>query len=270
MMGGEITVSSRLGEGTLFKFNVQFGLAEATAEQSLHSEQRVLKLAPNQPKYRILVVEDTWANRQLLVKRLETLDFEVREATNGQEAIAVWESWHPHLIWMDMRMPVMDGYEATRHIKAQPQGGDTLIIALTASAFEEERGVALEAGCDDFVRKPVQEEVIFAKMAQYLGVRYIYQQPPSPSFTPSKPAPEGLTPDSQRVETLGVSELVMMSDSWVIALHQAATELDGEVILELLCQIPETNIALKNLLREWLDNFRFDQIIQLTQRSTSL
>jgi two-component system sensor histidine kinase/response regulator len=62
----------------------------------------------------------------------------------------------------------------------------------------------------------------------------------------------------------------MMSDSWVIALHQAATELDGEVILELLCQIPETNIALKNLLREWLDNFRFDQIIQLTQRSTSL
>jgi two-component system sensor histidine kinase/response regulator len=270
MMGGEITVSSRLGEGTLFKFNVQFGLAEATAEQSLHSEQRVLKLAPNQPKYRILVVEDTWANRQLLVKRLETLDFEVREATNGQEAIAVWESWHPHLIWMDMRMPVMDGYEATRHIKAQPQGGDTLIIALTASAFEEERGVALEAGCDDFVRKPVQEEVIFAKMAQYLGVRYIYQQPPSPSFTPSEPAPEGLTPDSQRVETLGVSELVMMSDSWVIALHQAATELDGEVILQLLCQIPEANIALKNLLSEWLDNFRFDQIIQLTQRSTSL
>ncbi|HEY9832840.1 MAG TPA: PAS domain S-box protein [Stenomitos sp.] len=265
MMGGEITVSSRLGEGTLFKFKVQVSWAEVTAEPTQHSHQRVLQLAPDQPQYRILVVEDTWENRQLLVKRLEMLDFDVRAAANGQEAIAVWENWHPHLIWMDMRMPVMDGYEATRQIKAQPQGGDTVIIALTASAFEEERGVALAAGCDDFVRKPVQEEVILAKMAQYLGVRYLYQQPPSPNFTP-----EPGTPDSQTVEALGTAELAMMPESWVIALHQAATELDGEVILQLLGQIPEAHRYLKEMLTEWLHNFRFDQIIQFTQGSTSL
>jgi CheY-like chemotaxis protein len=136
----------------------------------------VIGLESGQPQYRILVVDDRLESRVLLVKLLTSVGFEVLEAVNGQEAIELWSSWEPHLIWMDMRMPVMDGYEATKRIKADLKGQATAIVALTASAFEEERSVVLSAGCDDFVRKPFRESVIFEKMAQHLGVRYIYAE----------------------------------------------------------------------------------------------
>ncbi|HEY9611212.1 GAF domain-containing protein [Allocoleopsis sp.] len=174
LMGGDITVESKPEVGSSFRFYIQTCLAEASEVQTLKPHQLAIGLEPSQPTYRILVVEDKWANRQLMVRLLAPLGFEVREATNGQEAIALWQDWHPHLIWMDMRMPVMDGYEATREIKARSGDRSPVILALTANAFEEERLVALAIGCDDFIRKPCQEEVILEKMAEYLGVRYIY------------------------------------------------------------------------------------------------
>src|SRR5262249_26956402 len=82
--------------------------------------------------------------------------------------------FQPHLIWMDMRMPVMDGIEATRRIKATPQGKEVVIIALTASAYDEERTDILAAGCDDFVRKPCREQEVFAILSKHIGVRFVY------------------------------------------------------------------------------------------------
>ena len=147
LMGGDLTVSSELGQGSLFKFDVQVGLADAAKVQAARPTRRVLGLEPNQAIYRLLVAEDKETNRQLLVKLLKSLGFEVQEAVNGQEAIEVWERWEPHLIWMDMRMPVMDGHRATRWIKATPKGQATVIIALTATAFEEDREKILLAVC---------------------------------------------------------------------------------------------------------------------------
>ena len=150
-------------------------------------------------------------NRDVLVLLLRSVGFDVREAVDGQEAIAVWEEWEPHLIWMDMRMPVMNGYEATRHIKASTKGQATVIIALTASAFEEERTVVLSAGCDDFVRKPFREAEVFDKMADYLGVRYTY---------------DVVATDMVRAYSGGVSlevdSLRALPLEWRKALHQAA------------------------------------------------
>jgi CheY-like chemotaxis protein len=269
LMGGDITLSSRLGEGTLFKFDIQTSATLVDRVEIPTPRQRAIGQEPGQPVYRILVVEDVWENRHLLVKLLQTLDFEVREAVNGLDAIALWENWQPHLIWMDMRMPVMDGYDATKHIKAQPQGRNTVIIALTASAFEEERNVALEAGCDDFVRKPFAEEAIWEKIALYLGVRYTYEQQPILSLTQSESPHESLTSDNQALETLRASALAVVSASWVTALHQAATELDAEVIWELLSQIPDSHASLRDTLTEWVNNFRFDRIIDLTQIATN-
>jgi CheY-like chemotaxis protein len=258
MMGGDITVSTRLGEGSVFTFDVQVGLAEVSEVQTQQLSERPIALAPNQPKYRILVVEDTQENRQLLVKLLELFNFEVREAANGQEAIALWESWHPHLIWMDMRMPVMDGYDATRHIKAQSTGRDTVIIALTASAFEEERTVALSAGCDDFVRKPLQETVIFEKMAEYLGISYVYQQSIQSSSQQHDMSKAVLTPE----------DLATMPAEWVAQLHKAANQVDSELIDQLITQIPDQEVELANGLVDLVNNYRFDQIIALTQVAT--
>ncbi|HEY9608853.1 response regulator, partial [Allocoleopsis sp.] len=170
-----------------------------------------------------------------------------------QEGIALWESFEPHLIWMDLRMPVMDGYEASKHIKSQLKGQATVIIALTASAFEEERVVALSAGCNDFVRKPFREEELFEKMAHYLGVQYLYE----PLVLPSEAE---VTPAQVNSELLDV-----MPALWREQLHQAATCVDAEQIVELIEQIPAENASLTVALTEMVNHYRFDRIVALSQ-----
>jgi two-component system sensor histidine kinase/response regulator len=121
LMGGDITLSSVVGKGSRFAFDVRMALADAIDVQTPQPQGKVVGLAPNQPDYRILVVDDRFESRLVLVTLLTSIGFSVREAENGQEAIALWESWEPHLIFMDMRMPVMNGYEAAKHIKAREQ-----------------------------------------------------------------------------------------------------------------------------------------------------
>jgi DNA-binding response OmpR family regulator len=127
---------------------------------------------------------------------------------------------------MDMRMPVMDGYEATRQIKSQLKGQATAIVALTASALEEEREVVLPAGCDDFVRKPFREEVLFEKMAAYLGAQYLYANPINSD--PELAFPVELSP------ALIGEMLATQPQSWLETLEIAATQADGEQVLQLL------------------------------------
>jgi signal transduction histidine kinase/CheY-like chemotaxis protein len=178
LLGGEITVQSAIDRGTIFRFRIQAFPATAVEPEVSQPIQRVIGLAPNLPIYRILVVDDVWENRQLLIKMLAPLGFEIKEAENGEVAIALWQTWKPDLIWMDMRMPIVDGYEATTKIRAkeieQEISQKTVIIALTASAFEEKRSRVLAVGCDDYVRKPVVQDILFTKMVEYLGVHYVY------------------------------------------------------------------------------------------------
>ena len=188
LMGGDIRVRSVAGQGTLFAFDVQLAPAELAEVAAAPAERRVIGIAPDpstgsgqatQREYRMLVVDDKRENRRLLVEWLQAAGFVVREAANGQEAIEIWEDWSPQMIWMDVRMPVLDGYEATRRIKASLRGQATVIIALTASAFEHEQEIVRAAGCDDVVRKPVREATIFAKIAEHLGIRFVYEDPPA-------------------------------------------------------------------------------------------
>jgi PAS domain S-box-containing protein len=266
IMGGNITVNSVFNSGTTFKFDIPVTLAEATDVQ--HEQPicrgRVLALAPDQPQYRILIVEDRWTNRQLLVQLLEPLGFKVREAENGREGVAIWESWEPHLIWMDMRMPVMDGYQATKKIKAQPKGQSTAIIALTASAFEEERMEILAAGCDDLVHKPFKEEVILEKIAQHIGVSYIYEESNLSSQKSDRSSEEG------KIYLLTAESLNVMPKEWIARLHQAAIRLDDKQIIELIEQIPKSHASLALSLSQKVDNFDFDQIMNLTQQVSLL
>ncbi|WP_375469493.1 ATP-binding protein [uncultured Nostoc sp.] len=257
LMGGNITVSSTLDQGTIFSFDLQISLAEVAEAPIQQLKRRVIGLEPNQPKYRILVVEDKWENRQLLVRMLVSFGFEVRQAENGQEGVALWETWEPHLIWMDMRMPVMDGYEATKQIKAHLKGQATVIIALTASAFDEERFVVLSTGCNDFVRKPFREEVILNMMSKYLGVRYVYQQ---------EPLQKDEFSENSDLKLLSLEKmLAQMPTEWVTQLHQAALCTDEKLIFNLLKQIPEESALLANTLSDWVNNFRIDKVIDLTQ-----
>ncbi|ACK69535.1 multi-sensor hybrid histidine kinase [Gloeothece citriformis PCC 7424] len=255
LMGGKIGVNSILGRGSIFTFDIRVKLAEAQQIKTNQPIRKVIGLAPNQPKYRILAVDDRLESRLLLTKLLTTMGFDVREATNGKEALEIWEDWHPHLIWMDMRMPVMDGYEATQEIKSSIQGQATVIIALTASAFEEDRTIVLSAGCDDFMRKPFREEMLWEKMAQHLGVSYIYEDLSSSTVGQD-------TSSLANIEHLK-SEMMLMSPSWIEQLNQAACECNDERILELIESIPLEQTELIKILRNLANNYRFDQIIEL-------
>ncbi|EDX75778.1 PAS fold family [Coleofasciculus chthonoplastes PCC 7420] len=257
LMGGEIHVSSRLNQGSIFTFDIDVNRVEGIELETQSATPRVVGLVPGQPNYRILVVDDRLESRLLLVKLLTTVGFSVREAVNGQDAIAIWTSWEPHLIWMDMRMPVMDGYEATKHIKGHLKGQATVVLALTASAFEEERSLVLSAGCDDFVRKPFREDVIFNKIAHYLGVQYVYEQPTASTALED----ENLASN----QPLTAQALTIMPKEWIHELYQAADSIDNERIFQLIEQIPPTHTAIAQAITDMVNNFRCDQIIDLIE-----
>ncbi|WRH66566.1 MAG: response regulator [Planktothrix sp. GU0601_MAG3] len=170
LMGGDIKVQSVVNQGTIFTFEIVVQPVESAIPQSSLSYPPILHLAPQQPSYKILAVDDVLESRLLLSEILNGVGFQVKEAENGLQAIELFQTWKPDLIFMDMRMPVMNGLKATQMIKADLLTHKTLIIALTASAFEEDRAMLLAAGCDDFIRKPFQKENLLEKVKQHLQV----------------------------------------------------------------------------------------------------
>ncbi|WRH68412.1 MAG: ATP-binding protein [Planktothrix sp. GU0601_MAG3] len=252
LMGGDIVVESQLGQGTTFSFQIQAKPGQNINDEPIKTRQKVLGLAPNQPIYKILTVDDKKINCQLLIQLLEPLEFEIKIAQNGKEAIAIWEEWEPHLIFMDMRMPVMDGYEATKYIKSTTKGNATAIIAVTASVLEEEKAIVLSAGCDDFMRKPFTEYQIFEVIAKHLGVKYIYTEI-QPILTPS--------PDHK----ITSDALKVMSNNWIDQLYKAALEADLQVVIKLITEIPDSEIYLIQFLTKAVRKFQFEQIIDLAE-----
>jgi PAS domain S-box-containing protein len=258
LLGGKIWVESQVKVGSTFHFTIQAPLAEGDGIKMQSSQRRVIGLEPGQPTYRISIVEDKLENRQLLVELLRPIGFEVREAIDGREAIEQWKAWSPHLICLDLQMPVLDGYQAVRQIRAQQQNHDApIVIAITSSAFEENRHQALAAGCDDFVRKPFRSEVIFDKIARHLGVRYRYAAEPG---LPSVSAVSVFKPS----EMLEVDHLNHMPPEWRSQLHQAAICVDAEVIGQLIAQIPKSQADLAKALTYLVDRFQFEEIVART------
>jgi two-component system, sensor histidine kinase and response regulator len=281
MMGGDIAVNSIVGEGSTFILDIQTTLVDRTDVPTTRPKRKVMSLAPNQSDYRILVVDDRFESRLVLLTLLTSIGFQVREADNGRDAIAQWENWQPHLIFMDMRMPGMGGHEATQYIKAREQESrevgtsvllqnphsktlnwQTVIIALTASAFEDERQMVLSAGCDDFVGKPFRADLLLEKISQHLGVVYVYEEQALTPEDEAQKTQESLTfADFKRY-------LSQMPTQWVIQLHDAAAIGSDDLVLALIEQIPQENALLITALTDLTDNFEFEKIIDLTQPDT--
>lgn len=265
-LGGEITVQSQLNQGSVFSFYIQAGVVEDRSVQTaLGSRGTVIGLAPDQPTYRILIAEDHAANRLLLLKLLSISGFELRQAENGQEALMLWQTWQPDLIFMDMRMPVLNGYDTIRQIRAQEgqlNSGASLkptqIIALTASAFKEQRQEILAAGCDDFISKPFNAEEVFEKLAHHLGLQYIYDQV---AETEAEVNLHHKVHSSQ----LEAAMLQSMPAPWIDQLHQAALQGNDLWISRLIAEIPSAQQTLTRILTSLAEEFEFDKIINMTQ-----
>ncbi|PHM07494.1 ATP-binding protein [Nostoc sp. 'Peltigera malacea cyanobiont' DB3992] len=255
LMGGDITARSILNQQSTFICEVLLSLVSSVDIIAPETTGAVIGLEPGQPSYRILVAEDVRENRLLLVRLLELVGFEVCAVENGKEAIALWSEWHPHLILMDIEMPVMNGYESTRQIRGMEGGKEVVIIAVTAYAFEEDYTTSIQAGCNDHITKPFLEAVLFDRIAHYLGVRYRYSEEVLP----------GLDQQTLVHKSLTAKDLQVMSPEWMIQAHQAALDLNDTELHNLIAQIPNQEQVLANALKYLVDNFQMEAIATLTE-----
>jgi len=187
LMGGHVTATSEVGKGSCFHVEIAIQKTEQPEAIERPAQRRVLGLKPGQEPYRVLVADDQQESRILLSEMLKGVGFDVLEVRDGRETLACFERWKPHLILMDMRMPVMDGYEACRDIKATDTGRKTAIVAVTASVFEDMRQQVFEAGADAYISKPFTEHELFEVIRTCLPVEYMYEgDTASPVVAPTR------------------------------------------------------------------------------------
>ncbi len=256
LMGGDLTASSRLGLGSIFRLEIPIQGGEEAGVKDRRRKRQVLVLEPGQEAYRILVVEDNQINRELLVKLLESVGFIVRQAVNGQEAVEIFSQWQPHFIWMDIRMPVLDGLEATRRIKATEAGRQCTVVALTASGMVEEQEPIMAAGCDGLLLKPFEEEALLALMEKHLGLRYIY----AADSEKGSAHEQSLNVRSEPLQLTNLPEDLQKD------LHTAALVLDCDRTMEVINRIAQHDAAVADYLRPFVDRFDFNYILQLLEQ----
>jgi PAS domain S-box-containing protein len=248
LMGGDLTVSSQLGSGSTFRFNARVarGNILAATEQYV-SMRRVLHLQPGLPACRVLAVDDELHNRELIECLLAPVGFEIRSACNGAEAVAQCKSWAPHLMLLDLRMPVMDGYEAARLVRAGNSPAPK-IIALSACAFAHDRQRAEADGADDFIAKPFREAELMETIKRVLGVDYIYSDSKE-GCTVSQTEEQQPSPSEEEIRSLPV-ELV---DN----LLKATCRADYNQMLALADQAVKHNVHLGQRLAHLVRSFDY-------------
>ena len=256
LMGGDVTVASNgaPGAGSVFTCRVAVDVVQglpATAKRN------VIGVAPGQLPFRILVVDDHDAGRAALVNLLaelgrHTATFDIREAANGRQALEIWERWQPHLIWMDIRMPVMDGLEATKRIR-KLETGNSIIIALTASSFQEEQNDILKAGCDAVVRKPFHETGIVEMLEKHLALRFLYEED-EPQDEPEDVAPPVTS-----------AMLAALPPEWLAEFQVVVESLDSDAALAILGQLDKTHANAAQALTKLVSAYRFDTLQSLME-----
>ncbi|MBF0100446.1 MAG: response regulator [Desulfobacterales bacterium] len=253
LMGGDIRVESEVGKGSLFAFHVEIqeGQCAPIEEQSA---KRVVGIGKGQDAYRILVVDDKEDNLKIAVNLLKMIGFETNEAVNGKEAIQKFEEWNPHLILMDMRMPVMDGYEATRRIKSTEKGKNTPIIVITASAFEDERIEIESLNVQDFIRKPFRENELFHTIGKILGVTYIYDK----EALSATPLPKPISEDGSVESAIG-----KLPHDLIAQMQDAVLSADLDRLIELIAQIDSSHAELAQQLKNLAQNYDYDALQQI-------
>jgi CheY-like chemotaxis protein len=249
-MGGAITVRSQVGKGSVFVIDLPLQEGEAQEVQAKDKPRHVLKLQSGQATCRVLIADDIEDNRQLLAQLLTPIGFQIRLAINGADAVEQFEYWRPHLILMDFRMPVMDGHEAIRRIRAMPAGKDAKIIAVTASAMDENRQELLAIGADDFISKPFREMDLFQKIQTHVGVEYVYADEPAPA-------------DPDEIAEITRQSLAGLPHNLIDPMREAVSTADFDQLLARIQDVEALHPRIAPALRRLAENFQYQQLMDL-------
>lgn len=251
LMGGSLTLESAPGCGSTFRVEVPLQLEdEPSAGVDAGANPQILRLALGQPDYRILIVEDHPENAMVLDRMLQAVGFSVRVAGDGLQAVEQFSSWRPHLIWMDLGLPGIDGLEAACRIRNCKGGTEVKIIAVTASAFAAEREAVLAEGLDGFLRKPYRYNEIFDCMADLLDVKYCFAEA-VPLNAPNGP--------------VDASSFVAIPTNLREALEAALVRLDVETIEAVILEISQHDANLGRALSRSASHYSYSEILSALQ-----
>ncbi|HEY3270031.1 MAG TPA: ATP-binding protein [Geothrix sp.] len=214
LMGGELLLESRLGEGSRFSFSLP--LVEGEPPLELEGGGEVIRLEPGQHPAAMLVVDDRPENRDLLAQLLVSVGFQAITAADGVEALELWGRHHPGLIWMDLRMPRMSGFEALQILRGKELEENlphTFVVAISASVIDLDRETLRKAGFDDFLGKPFRQAELFEVAGRLLGLRFLTREaapaPVSMDLTGLKLQPEPWRADLKEAVLIGDTEAAL-------------------------------------------------------------
>ena len=255
LMGGELSATSVVGKGSTFRLVVP--VREVGGEDpSSAASRRVVGLKPGQPPVRVLIADDQPDNRAWLKALLEQVGFHVREAANGEEALAVWKNWSPRLVLMDLRMPGVDGMEATRRIREGDLHGNTVVFILTAALFEKDPQAILDAGAVEILTKPLDEDLLFDRIHAHVKVNFQYEEP---KIVP-KDAKGSAAPRT------GVGAAAKLPEALRKGLREAVAHGDSERLTALVRQVARHDRALAKLMESLVDRYDYDRLARLLAR----
>ncbi len=255
LLGGSIRVMSTPGQGSTFRFTIAYEPVLSDASPKPEAPAGSITGIPDADRYRVLIVEDQPENRLLLRDMLGHYGFQIREARDGKEGVKAVREWRPHVVFLDRRMPEMDGIAAARAIRELPDAGDVVVVAVTAHAFREERQEMLDAGCDAFLAKPFSLEELVAVVSNHLPVTVLRSTSEAAAAAPAgtlDPAAAARLPAALRTDL--EDALVRLDLRRIEELCQAVERLDGGLgsalrdhagrfdytpIIEMLREVPE-------------------------------
>jgi len=254
LLGGEITVRSELDKGSTFRLQVRVRPGEPARQEKAPPARHVIGLQPGQESFRILIVDDVEENRTLLAEYLTQAGFETLQAANGEEAVSSTLLWRPHLILMDINMPVMNGFEAMRRIKELNLDYRVFIIAVTVSVFSRERGKISEAGAAGILFKPFRDHELFHTIQEYLDVKYIYA------------AEESQGEETNTLESVSADELAQFPRNLLERMQQATIRADYSRLLDLIDQSAAISPLLAQKLRKFASQFQYEKLLDVFQQ----
>ncbi|MCP4691139.1 MAG: PAS domain S-box protein, partial [Desulfobacterales bacterium] len=269
LMGGDLTVQSQPGEGSVFRFETPAAETKTAAmETNMVDPRTIIRLESGPPPPRLLVVDDLESNVDILTKMLIRVGFEVRRACNGKEAVEQFNRWRPRAVMMDIRMPVMDGIEATRRIRAIEDDGrprdpsseipPTVIIAVSASAMEHQvKKIQQDGMADDFISKPFKEGELFEALRRHLGVSYIYED--AGIEDEKNQTGRGIEMAAEAIENL--------PETLTSRLREATVRLDMDLLRNLIEQVASHDAVLAETIGQLVERFDFDTLNQLLEDS---